>query len=67
VGSNPTPSATSVSRLAVATGEDRNYAAPDRAREVTPMLLDVEVTVIEIDGDGDGTVDEELVIVEDVE
>ena len=30
------------------------------------MLLDVEVTVIEIDNDGDGEIDEELVIVEDV-
>ena len=30
------------------------------------VLLDVEVTVIEIDSDGDGTPDEELVIVEDV-
>ena len=30
-------------------------------------LLDVEVTVIEIDSDGDGLGDEELVIVEDVD
>lgn len=29
------------------------------------MERDVDVTVIEIDSDGDGTVDEELVIVED--
>ncbi len=31
------------------------------------MLLDVEVTIIELDNDGDGSVDEELVIVEDVD
>ena len=31
------------------------------------MFLDVEVTIIEIDSDGDGSADEELVIVEDVE
>ncbi len=30
------------------------------------MFLDIEVTVIEIDNDGDGSVDEELVIVEDI-
>ena len=31
------------------------------------MFLDVEVTIIELDNDGDGTADEELVIVEDIE
>jgi hypothetical protein len=31
------------------------------------MFLDVEVTVIEIDEDGDGTIDQDIVIVEDVE
>jgi len=31
------------------------------------MLLDVEVTIIELDNDGDGSIDEELVIVEDVD
>lgn len=29
------------------------------------MENDIDVTVIEIDSDGDGTIDEELVIVED--
>ena len=38
-----------------------------RAREVGTVFLDVEVTVIEIDIDGDGSIDEELVIVEDVD
>jgi hypothetical protein len=31
------------------------------------MFLDVEVTVIEIDEDNDGTIDHDIVIVEDVE
>ena len=30
------------------------------------MFLDVEVTVIEVDEDGDGTPDSEIVVVEDV-
>ena len=31
------------------------------------MFLDVEVTIIETDFDGDGVVDEQVIIVEDVE
>jgi hypothetical protein len=30
------------------------------------MFLDVEVTVIEIDEDGDGQIDQDVVIIEDV-
>ena len=44
-----------------------NPRASRRASEVATVFLDVEVTVIEIDSDGDGSTDEELVIVEDVE
>ena len=38
-----------------------------RSEAIMRMLLDVEVTVIEIDSDGDGLGDEELVIVEDTD
>jgi hypothetical protein len=39
-----------------------------RARgTIMRKLRDVEVTIIDIDSDGDGTSDEELVIVEDVD
>ncbi len=31
------------------------------------MFLDVEVTVIEVDEDGDGTVDDQIIIVESVD
>ena len=41
----------------------------ERGESGTTMweLRDIEVTVIEIDSDGDGLGDEELVIVEDLE
>ncbi len=44
-----------------------NTRADLSVRKVATVFLDVEVTVIEIDSDGDGSIDEELVIVEDLE
>ncbi|MFN8523082.1 MAG: hypothetical protein U0821_08235 [Chloroflexota bacterium] len=58
MGSNPTPSAHLV----------RNTSGPVEERvEEHRVYLDVEVTVIEIDENGDGEADDQIVIVEDVE
>ena len=64
MGSNPTPSALSA-RVAVIP-RCRRMRAPTRRVGGRGVFLDIEVTVIEIDNDGDGSVDEELVIVEDI-
>jgi hypothetical protein len=49
---------------------ERKFAVSEsrgRSEAIMRELLDVEVTVIEIDSDGDGLGDEELVIVEDTD
>ncbi len=42
------------------------FAAPDGQCGGGAMYLDVEVTEIEIDEDGDGVTDHEIIMVEDV-
>jgi hypothetical protein len=43
------------------------HARTRKVRTIMWELRDVEVTVIEIDSDGDGLGDEELVIIEDTD
>ena len=54
-------------RVKAAHAPARWRTAPGRGPTIMRELRDVEVTVIEIDSDGDGFGDEELVIVEDTD